>query len=125
MAYFQLPKIKIERSAKFHLMAYPLRQLDTELNFCQLLSLEAFQKVISAQQIQLGLGRIGPAQTRMRRLSLEATVWPVIAMHLFATSSLTPLFQHLDRGLRFIWPDPDYTLPGAGALSYRALPTRS
>jgi Insertion element 4 transposase N-terminal/Transposase DDE domain len=123
MAYFQLPKTKIERSSGFHLMAYSLRQIDTELKFCQHLSFEAFQKVIASHHIQLALDQSIPAQTqtrtRLRRLSLEATVWLVIAMHLFATSSLSHVFQQLARGLRFIWPDSEYAWPSAGALSYR------
>ena len=121
MAYFQLAKIKIERSNKFHLMAYSLRQIDTELKFCQHLSLEAFQKVIAPHHVQAALSQHGPdpAQTRHRRLTLEATIWLVIAMHLFAAASLAHVFQHLARGLRFIWPESDYALPTAGALSYR------
>lgn len=102
-------------------MAYSLRQIDTELKFAQHLSLEAFQKVITPHHIQTALQQCGPqpAQTRLRRLTLEAIVWLVIAMHLFSTSSLSHVFQHLARGLRFIWPDPEYALPTAGALSYR------
>jgi hypothetical protein len=102
-------------------MPYSLRQIDTELKFCQHLSLEAFQRVIPLHHIQTALEQYGPdpAQTRLRRLTLPATVWLVIAMHLFASASLAHVFQHLARGLRFIWPESDYALPTAGALSYR------
>jgi|SRR5215210_1841839 len=102
-------------------MPYSLRQIDTDLKFCQHLSLEAFQQVIPAHHLQTVLQEHGPtpAQTRVRRLTLQASVWLVIAMHLFSSSSLAHVFQHLARGLRFIWPDPDIALPTAAALSYR------
>jgi len=100
-------------------MPFTLRQLTPSDNFCQHLSLDAFQQVISSVQIEAALAAFGPAKTRNRRLTPGAVMWLVIAMHLFSDASLAHVFGRLVRGLRFLWPDPCYRLPGDAALSYR------
>jgi hypothetical protein len=108
-----------ERSASSHLMLFTLRQFGQEDNFCQQVSLDAFQQVIPLAQIEAALERYGPVGTRNRRLTPRAIMWLVIVMHIFSHSSLAHVFGHLARGLRFLWPDPYYQLPGDAALSYR------
>jgi hypothetical protein len=100
-------------------MPFTLRQFEQEDNFCQQVSLDAFQQVIPPTQVEAVLATYGPVGTRVRHLTPRAIVWLIIAMHLFSRSSLAHVFQHLIRGLRFLWPDPLYQLPGDAALSYR------
>src|SRR5215467_11931624 len=100
-------------------MPFTLRQFEQEDNFCQHISLDAFQQVIPPAQIEAALSTDGPVGTRKRRLTPLAVVWLIIALHLFSRSSIAHVFQHLIRGLRFLWPDPLYQLPGNAALSYR------
>lgn len=100
-------------------MPFTFRQLTPSDNFCQQLTLDAFQQVIPSVQIEAALAAFGPAKTRNRRLTPRAVVWLVIAMHLFSNASLAHVFGRLVRGLRFLWPDPCYQLPGDAALSYR------
>jgi Insertion element 4 transposase N-terminal len=100
-------------------MPCTLRQCEQEDTFCQHLSLDMFQQGIPSSQVEAVLATYGPVGTRNRRLTPQAIVWLVIAMHLFSRSSLAHVFQHLTRGLRFLWPDPLYQLPGDVALSYR------
>jgi Insertion element 4 transposase N-terminal/Transposase DDE domain len=100
-------------------MPFTVRQFEQEDNFCQHVSLDAFQQVIPPTQVEAVLATYGPVGTRVRRLTPRAIVWLIIAMHLFSRSSLAHVFQHLIRGLRFLWPDPLYQLPGDAALSYR------
>ena len=119
MAYFHLQVIHGERSTSSHPMSFTLRQFEQEDNFCQQVSLDAFQQVIPPAQVEEGLATYGPGGTRKRRLTLQAVVWLVIVMHLFSQSSVAHVFQHLVRGLRFLWPDPLYQVPGDAALSYR------
>jgi hypothetical protein len=91
-------------------MPFTLRQLTPSDNFCQQLSLDAFQQVIPSGQIEAALAAFGPVKTRNRRLTLRAVVWLVIAMHLFSDASFAHVFGRLVRGLRFLWPDPCYQL---------------
>src|SRR5512133_3979754 len=100
-------------------MPFTVRQFEQEDNFCQHVSLDAFQQVIPPTQVEAVLATYGPVGTRVRRLTPRAIGWLIIAMHLFSRSSLAHVFQHLIRGLRFLWPDPLYQLPGDAALSYR------
>lgn len=100
-------------------MPFTLRQFEQEDNFCQQVSLDAFERVIPSTQVKAVLAAYGPTGTRARRLTPQAIVWLVIALHLFSRSSLAHVFQHLVRGLRFLWPNPLYQLPGDAALSYR------
>ena len=113
------PTLKCERSMTSHPMPFTLRQFEQEDNFCQHISLDAFQPVIPPAQIEAALSTDGPVGTRNRRLTPLAVVWLIIAMHLFSRSSIAHVSQHLARGLRFLWPDPLYQLPGDAALSYR------
>jgi hypothetical protein len=100
-------------------MPFTLRQFTDEDNFCQHLSLDAFEQVIPPAHIEAALAAYGPMKTRNRRVTPRAVVWLVITMHLFSHASLAHVFGHLARGLRFLWPDPCYRLPGDAALSYR------
>jgi hypothetical protein len=100
-------------------MPFTLRQFEQEDNFCQQISLDAFEQVIPPAQIEAAKARCGPVGTRNRRLTPLAVVWLIIAMHLFSHSSIAHVFHHLARGLRFLWPNPLYQLPGNAALSYR------
>jgi hypothetical protein len=47
------------------------------------------------------------------------TVMLVIMMNLYTHVSIGGVMKKLGRGLRYIWPDPDYVLPGASAIIYR------
>jgi hypothetical protein len=100
-------------------MPFPLRQLPPSDNFCQHLTLDAFEQVLPSAQIEAALAAFGPEKTRNRRLTPRSVVWLVIAMHLFSHASFAPVFGRLARGLRLLWPDSCYWLPGDAALSYR------
>jgi hypothetical protein len=100
-------------------MSFTLRQFGQEDHFCQQISLDVFQHVIPPTQIEAALTTYGSGRSRNRRLTQLAVVWLIIALHLFRHASIAHVFQHLVKGLRFLWPDPFYRLPGEAALSYR------
>ena len=50
---------------------------------------------------------------------MVVTVWVIIAINLYAHLSIGPVMRKLARGLRFIWPAPNYRLPKASALTSR------
>lgn len=43
----------------------------------------------------------------------------VIVMNLYTHVSIGGVMKKLGRGLRYVWPNPDYPLPGASAIVYR------
>jgi hypothetical protein len=48
-----------------------------------------------------------------------AVVLLIVALHIYSRLSIDHVFKRLGKGLRFIWPDPDWKMPAASALSYR------
>jgi hypothetical protein len=64
--------------------------------------------------------RASGAQTqRERKLNLVLTVFTLIAMNLYTRISIQHVLQKISRGLRYLWPNADYALASASALSYR------
>lgn len=83
-------------------MPFTLRQFTHEDNFCQHLSLDAFEQVIPPAHVEAALAAYGPMKTRNRRVTPRAVVWLVIPIHLFSHASLAHVFGYLARGLRFL-----------------------
>jgi hypothetical protein len=100
-------------------MRYKLREIEAESKFSQELSLEALSRAVPKAVIQAVLEAEGVRTRRERKLNLVVTVMIVIVMNLYTTMSLGQVMKKLGRGLRFIWVDPDYILPGDSALAYR------
>jgi Insertion element 4 transposase N-terminal len=100
-------------------MGYTLRQVEAESKFCQSLTVEALERAVPLKTIKAVLQQQGVQAQRERKLNMVVTVWVIIAMHLYAHLSLAHVLRTLARGLRFLWPDPNYRLPKASALTYR------
>src|SRR5207302_11260333 len=52
-------------------------------------------------------------------LNMVTVISVIIAMGLLPNLSIPHVLQKMAQGLRYVWPDPDISLPGASALSYR------
>ena len=100
-------------------MGYTIRQIDAERNFCEELSMDALQGAIPREAIRAALRETERHEQRARKLTAEATVWLLIAMNLYTHLALGHVLRKVSQGLRFIWPDPTYRVPGASALVYR------
>jgi hypothetical protein len=100
-------------------MGYTIRQLEAERNFCQELTVEALQRAVPQDAIAAAVAETGNPVQRARKLTAEATIWTLIAMNLYTQVALGHVLRKLAQGLRFIWPDPSYRVPGASALIYR------
>src|SRR5919197_6382868 len=100
-------------------MGYTIREMTGERNFCQELSVEALQCAVPRDAIAAVLEETGNPVQRARKLTAEATIWTLIAMNLYTHVALDHVLRKLAQGLRFIWPDPTYRVPGASALLYR------
>jgi hypothetical protein len=90
-----------------------------ENKFCQELHVEAINRVLPTQEIKAALDAENVQASRVRKLNLLVTVLVIVGMSLYPFLSIGHVMQKIARGLRFIWPDPDYDVGKDSALSYR------
>jgi transposase IS4-like protein/DDE family transposase len=100
-------------------MGFKIREIETERKFCEELGLEALTTVVPMSELEGVLNQMQLREQRHRKVTLLATLLLVIALHLYSRLSVGGVFKRLGRGLRFIWPDPDWPMPRESALSYR------
>lgn len=100
-------------------MRYRLREIDAENKFCQELHVEAINRVLPVQEIKAALEAENIQTSRVRKLNLLVTVLIIVGMNLYPFLSIGHVMQKMARGLRFIWPDPNYDVVKDSALSYR------
>ena len=78
---------------------------------------DALQRAVPREMIQAVL-LASPSQPA-RKLTAEMTIWALIVMNVYTHLALGHVLRKLAQGLRFIWPDPTYRVPGASAFVYR------
>src|SRR5919199_4094883 len=100
-------------------MGYTIRQMDHERNFCRELTVEALQRAVPPEAIHAVLRETGSPVRRARKLTAEATIWVLIALNVYTHLAVGHVLRKVSQGLRFIWPDPTYRVPGASAFVYR------
>jgi hypothetical protein len=90
-----------------------------ESKFCRELSVDALSQVVPLETVHHVLQEEGVVAQRERKLKLGVTVFIVIGMGLFDFLSIGKVLRKLAKGLRYIWPDPDYVVARDSAISYR------
>jgi hypothetical protein len=70
-------------------------------------------------EIKAALQETGVGEVRERKLSMVTVMLLTIAMSIYTRLSLGEVMGQLARGLRFIWPNPDYAVPQDSAIAYR------
>ena len=103
-------------------MNFRLRHVDPADKFCPQLRLELLARIVPRSVVREVFEEVDLRTQRVRKLSLEAVLWLVIGMNLFARMSLSDAFEQLAHGLRLLWPDDTErlaVLPRKSALSYR------
>jgi hypothetical protein len=100
-------------------MGYTIREIDAERNFSQELSVEALHRVVPPEVLSAVLADHGSPTPRVRKLTAEVTIWVLIAMNVYTHLALGHVLRKVAQGLRFIWPDASYRVPGASAFVYR------
>jgi hypothetical protein len=101
------------------LVGYKLREIAAECKFSQELRIEVLEQVLPVAQIKAVLVSEGRLEQRERKLNMVVTVLMLIVMHLYSHLSQGEAMRKASKGLRYVWPDPDYEMAGASALSYR------
>lgn len=100
-------------------MGYRLREIDAESKFSRELSLEAISEAVPLAEVEAALQAEGKSTNRERKLNMVVTVFVVISMSVYTAMSIGHVLQKMAKGLRYIWPDPDYAVAGDSALTYR------
>jgi hypothetical protein len=98
---------------------YKLREIEAESKFSQELSLPMIESIVPEATIAAVLAAEGRFTERERKLNLLVTVLLVIMMNLYTADSIGAVLEKMAQGLRYIWPEPDYQVPNASAVSYR------
>lgn len=77
------------------------------------------ENIVPRATIAAVLAAEGRLTERERKLNLLVTVLLIIMMNLYTADSIGAVLEKMTQGLRYIWPDPDYQVPNASAVSYR------
>ena len=100
-------------------MGYRLREIEAESKFCQELDVTAITRVVSKETIQAAIASENVQASRVRKLNPLVTVLVIVGMNIYSYLSIGHVMQKIAKGLRFIWSDPEASLPKDSALSYR------
>jgi hypothetical protein len=93
--------------------------MSAERNFCEALTLDALSHAVPQAAILAALESERIHAARDRKLSLAVTMLVAIAMNLYTQLPIDAVLRKIAQGLRFTWPDPDYDVPTASAITYR------
>jgi hypothetical protein len=100
-------------------MGYKLREIEAEGKFSQELSLAAIEHIVPQSVVEAVLTAEGRLTPRERKLNLLVTVSLIIMMNVYTSDAMADVLEKMAQGLRYVWPDPDYVVPNASAISYR------
>ena len=100
-------------------MGYKLREIATESKFSQELNLAVIERIVPQATVVSVLTAAGLQTERERKLNLWVTVLLIIMINIYTTDSIGAVLEKIAQGLRYIWPDPDYQVANASAISYR------
>jgi hypothetical protein len=79
----------------------------------------AIEHIVPRATIAGVLAAEGRLTQRERKLNLLVTVLLVIMINIYTSDCMADVLEKMAQGLRYIWPDPDYLVPNASAISYR------
>lgn len=108
-----------KKNQRSYLIGYKLREIETESKFSQELNLAFIERIVPPATIASVLTAEGLQTERERKLNLWVTVLLVIMINIYTTDSIGAVLEKIAQGLRYIWPDPDYQVANASAISYR------
>jgi hypothetical protein len=100
-------------------VGFKIRAFDGESNFCSELTLEAIDRAVPPTEIRAVIEQCRAWEQRQRKLNAFVTVLLVIAMNLYTHVSIGRVMAKMARGLRYVWPEPEYDVAHDAALCYR------
>lgn len=100
-------------------MPFKLQQIEAESKFTAHLQVPLLERWYPREVVSELLSQCRAWEQRERKLSQLLIVYYVIALSWFRPLNVSAVFAHLCRGLRWLWPDEELTLPSGGALTAR------
>lgn len=98
-------------------MGFMIRQIMEDAKLTDAIGLEAIETAVPRSIVQAVVTEIGVAEQRKRKLPAHVVILLVIAMNLYTQESLTHVLVKMLKGLRLIWPDPEFVPASKGAIT--------
>ncbi len=97
-------------------MRFMIRQIREDAKLADEVRLGAIEAAVPRAAIEAVVADLGVAEQRRRLLPAELTVMLAIAMNLFCQYPLEDVLSKLLRGLRLLWPEPDFASATKSAI---------
>ena len=111
--------MRSKKNPRSYLIGYKLREIEAESKFSQELNLAVIEQIVPPEIISQVLEAEGLQTERERKLNLWVTVLLIIMINIYTTEAMGAVLEKIAQGLRYIWPNPDYQVANASAISYR------
>lgn len=98
-------------------MSFMLRQIHDSAKLSDEVALDALAEALPMELLQQVVAESGVAEQRTRKLPAHLVALLCVAMNLFTHDALEGVLAKLLKGLRFLWPDPEFVTAGKGAIS--------
>ena len=98
-------------------MGYMIRQIEKNAKMTDEVRMEALERAVPYAMLQAVVQAHGLQRQRKRKLSAEMGILMAIAMNLYSQLSLGQVIHKLVQGLRYVWPEPNFTPASKGAVS--------
>jgi hypothetical protein len=98
-------------------MGFSLRNIANEMRFPEAVSLNVLEQAIPHTTVEAVIADLGVGEQRVRKLPAVMTLLVCIAMGLFTNMALEQVLSKMVKGLRYIWPEPDYRTANKSAIS--------
>jgi len=100
-------------------MGFRLREIEAESKFSRELDVKAIGRVVPKSEVEAAIATEGVKEKRERKLNMVVVIFLLIAINIYTYISMGAVMRKIAKGLRFIWPNPDYPVPKDSAISYR------
>jgi hypothetical protein len=94
-----------------------IRQIDPNAKLADEVSMEALHAAVPHATVRAVVADLNIVEQRRRKLPAELTMLLGVAMNIFTAHSLEDVLHQLLKGLRLLWPDPDFVAANKSAIS--------
>lgn len=99
-----------------HPLGFMIRQIAANAKLTDETLAGVIETSLQQRELQAVVTDLAVTEQRRRKLPAELTLLFVVVMNLFPRDGLHQVLIKLFRGLRFIWPDPDFVTATKGAI---------
>ena len=97
-------------------MGFMIRQIPETAKLTDEAALEALESALPEEVIASVVSDLGVAEERRRKLPADLTILLTVAMNLFTQQSLGQVLVKMLKGLRFLWPEPEFQTANKSAI---------